>query len=183
MKDNKLEKATLGGGCFWCTEAVFQEINGVISVVSGYTGGNAPGKPTYREVCSGLTGHAEVVQLTFDPNIISYEDILIIFMTSHDPTTLNRQGADVGTQYRSVIYYHTDAQKEMAHSVLNKMAPYYEQPIVTEISPIATFYEAEEMHQDYYRNNKNQGYCSVVIAPKLAKLRKHHADKLKRALI
>lgn len=182
MKDNKLEKATLGGGCFWCTEAVFQEINGVISVVSGYTGGTAPGKPTYREVCSGLTGHAEVVQLTFDPDLISYGDILTIFMTTHDPTTLNRQGADVGTQYRSVIYYHNEAQKEMARSVLNKMAPYYEQPIVTEISPIAIFYEAEEMHRDYYRNNKTQGYCSVVIAPKLAKLRKLHADKLKEII-
>ena len=178
-----LEKATLGGGCFWCTEAVFQEVNGVKSVTSGYTGGNAPGRPTYREVCSGLTGHAEVVQLTFDPDIISYEDILTIFMTSHDPTTLNRQGADVGTQYRSVIYYHDDAQKEMAHSVLNKMAPYYDSPIVTEVSPISTFYEAEEMHQDYYRNNKTQGYCRVVIAPKLAKLRKQHADKLKNKLV
>lgn len=182
MNNNNLEKATLGGGCFWCTEAVFQEINGVLSVVSGYTGGDVPGRPTYREVCSGLTGHAEVVQLNFDPTVISYEDILIIFMTSHDPTTLNRQGADVGTQYRSVIYYHNDSQKEAAHSILKKMAPYYERPIVTEISRAPTFYEAEEMHQDYYRNNKTQGYCSVVIAPKLAKLREHHADKLKRAL-
>ncbi|HLT50359.1 MAG TPA: peptide-methionine (S)-S-oxide reductase MsrA [Arenibacter sp.] len=180
MKNNKkIEMATLGGGCFWCTEAVFQEINGVVSVISGYTGGNAPGKPTYREVCSGLTGHAEVVQVTFDPDIISYGDILTIFMTTHDPTTLNRQGADVGTQYRSVIYYHNDNQKEMALAVLNKMASYYEQPIVTEISPIATFYEAEEMHRDYYRNNMTQGYCSAVIAPKLAKLRKQYADKLK----
>lgn len=179
MKNNNLQKATLGGGCFWCTEAVFQEVNGIVTVVSGYTGGNAPGKPTYREVCSSLTGHAEVVQLLFDPQIISYEDILTIFMSSHDPTTLNRQGADIGTQYRSVIYYHNDAQKEIAHSVLHKMAPYYDQPIVTEISPIPIFYEAEEMHQDYYRNNKTQGYCSVVIAPKLAKLRKHYANKLK----
>ena len=180
MKNNKkIETATLGGGCFWCTEAVFLEINGVISVISGYTGGNAPGKPTYREVCSGLTGHAEVVQVTFDPDIIAYGDILTIFMTTHDPTTLNRQGADVGTQYRSVIYYHNDAQEEMALSVVKKMASYYEQPIVTEISPIAIFHEAEEMHRDYYRNNKTQGYCSAVIAPKLAKLRKQYADKLK----
>lgn len=177
-----MEKATLGGGCFWCTEAVFQEVNGVLSVVSGYTGGNAPGKPTYREVCSGLTGHAEVVQLTFDPDQISYADILTIFMTTHDPTTLNRQGADIGTQYRSVIYYHNEAQKETAESVLNKMASYYEQPIVTEISPIATFYEAEEMHRDYYRNNSAQGYCRAVIAPKLAKLRQQYADRLKPAI-
>ena len=175
--------AIFGGGCFWCTEAVFQEINGVISAISGYTGGHAPGKPTYREVCSGLTGHAEVVQLTFDPDIIAYGDILTIFMTPHDPTTLNRQGADIGTQYRSVIYYHNDAQKETAHSVLDKMASYYEQPIVTEISPFAIFYEAEEMHRDYYRNNKTQGYCSTVIAPKLAKLRKQYADKLKSTII
>lgn len=182
MKNNNWEKATLGGGCFWCTEAVFQEVNGVISVISGYTGGNAPGRPTYREVCSGLTGHAEVIQLTYDASIISYEDILTIFMTTHDPTSLNRQGADLGTQYRSVIYYHDDAQKEIAHSVLNKMAAYYERPIVTEISPIAIFYEAEDMHQNYYRNNSTQGYCSAVIAPKLAKLRSRYADKLKNNL-
>lgn len=174
-----MEKATLGGGCFWCTEAVFQEIKGVVSVVSGYTGGNAPGKPTYREVCSGLTGHAEVVQITFDSDLISYADILTIFMTTHDPTTINRQGADVGTQYRSVIYYHDETQKETVNLILNKMAPYYEQPIVTEVSPIAIFHESEEMHRNYYRNNETQGYCRVVIAPKLAKLRKLHTDKLK----
>ncbi len=179
MKSNSEEMATLGGGCFWCVEAVFLEIKGVKKVISGYTGGQAPGKPTYREVCSGLTGHAEVIQIFFDPEEVAYEDLLVIFMTSHDPTTLNRQGADSGTQYRSVIYYHTDRQKEIAQSVVNKMAQYYEQPIVTEISPIGQFYEAEAYHQDYYNNNKSQGYCSAVITPKLAKLRKMHADKLK----
>ncbi|WP_373296590.1 peptide-methionine (S)-S-oxide reductase MsrA [Arenibacter certesii] len=175
-----MELATFGGGCFWCVEAVFQEVEGVDKVISGYTGGNAPGKPTYREVCSGLTGHAEVVQVTFDPEIISYEDILTIFMTTHDPTTLNRQGADVGTQYRSAIYYHNDKQKEIAKAVKQKISAYYPQPIVTETSPLSIFYEAEEDHQDYYRNNKAQGYCRAVISPKLAKLRQLHANKLKK---
>ncbi len=178
MADSKYEVATVGGGCFWCTEAVFQEVKGISKVVSGYTGGNAPGRPTYREICSGLTGHAEVVQVTFDPTIISYEDILIIFMTTHDPTTLNRQGADRGTQYRSVIYFHDENQKERAKSVLNQMASVYENPIVTELSPLGLFYEAEDYHQDYYKNNADQGYCQVVINPKLSKLRKLHADKL-----
>lgn len=179
MNSNKLELATLGGGCFWCIEAVLQQINGVEKIVSGYTGGTAPGKPTYREVCSGLTGHAEVVQVTFDPETITYEDLLVIFMTSHDPTTLNRQGGDAGTQYRSVIYYHNEAQKEIADVVAKEMAKYYENPIVTEISAAETFHEAEDNHQDYYNNNTSQGYCSAVITPKLAKLRKMHADKLK----
>ena len=179
MNNKNIQVATVGGGCFWCTEAVFQEVKGVEKVVSGYTGGNAPGKPTYREVCSGLTGHAEVVQITFDANVISYDDILVIFMTTHDPTTLNRQGADKGTQYRSVIYFHNDKQKEIAEIVAREVAPYYENPIVTEISPLGIFYEAEDYHQDYYRNNQEQGYCSFVITPKLAKLRKIHADKLK----
>ncbi len=180
MKANtKLETATVGGGCFWCTEAIFQEIKGVTKIVSGYTGGKAPGKPTYREVCSGLTGHAEVVQITFDPEIISYSDLLIIFMTTHDPTTLNRQGADVGTQYRSVIYFENESQENEAREVLSEVAPYFENPIVTEVSRLATFYEAEDYHQDYYRNNKKQGYCSFVISPKLSKLRKLHADKLR----
>lgn len=179
MNNKKKEIATLGGGCFWCMEAVFQEIKGVEKIISGYTGGSAPGKPTYREVCSGLTGHAEVVQLTFDPEVISYQDILLIFMTSHDPTTLNRQGADAGTQYRSVIYYHDERQKEISVAVAKEVAPYYENPVVTEISPLETFYQAEDYHQDYYRNNTTQGYCSAVITPKLTKLRKMHADKLK----
>lgn len=179
MTTKKIEVATFGGGCFWCTEAVFQEVKGVEKVVSGYSGGNAPGKPTYREVCSGLTGHAEVIQVTFDASVISYEDILVIFMTTHDPTTLNKQGADRGTQYRSVIYYHNDVQKEIAEVVSKEITHYYENPIVTEISPLDVFYEAEDYHQNYYRSNQEQGYCSFVITPKLAKLRKLHADKLK----
>lgn len=179
MSNKNLQLATVGGGCFWCTEAVFQEINGVEKVVSGYSGGNVPGHPTYREICSGLTGHAEVVQITFDANVISYNDILIIFMTTHDPTTLNRQGADRGTQYRSVIYYHDDTQKEIAEVVVKEVSRYYDDPIVTEIAALDVFYEAEKEHQDYYRNNQSQGYCSFVITPKLAKLRKLHADKLK----
>jgi peptide-methionine (S)-S-oxide reductase len=179
MTTKNLQLATFGGGCFWCTEAVFQEVKGVEKVVSGYSGGNVPGHPTYREICSGLTGHAEVVQVTFDANKISYEDILVIFMTTHDPTTLNRQGADRGTQYRSVIYYHNEKQKEIAEAVVKGVATYYENPIVTEISALPVFYEAEDDHQDYYRNNQSQGYCSFVITPKLAKLRKLHSDKLK----
>jgi peptide-methionine (S)-S-oxide reductase len=174
-----LKLATFGGGCFWCTEAIFLEVNGIEKVVSGYSGGNAPGKPTYREVCSGLTGHAEVIQVTYDADVISYEDILVIFMTTHDPTQLNRQGADVGTQYRSVIYYHDDVQKQIAEVVVQQLAAYFDDPIVTEISPLDIFYDAEDYHQDYYRNNTEQGYCSFVIAPKIMKLRKLHADKLK----
>lgn len=179
MNTKNLQIATVGGGCFWCTEAVFQELRGVKKVVSGYSGGNVPGKPTYREICSGLTGHAEVIQITFDDTIISYKDILIIFMTTHNPTTLNRQGADVGTQYRSVIFYHNEIQKEIAEVVVKEMASYYDNPIVTEISEQTIFYEADKEHQDYYKNNQGQGYCSFVIDPKLAKLRKLHSDKLK----
>lgn len=178
MNNKNLETIVVGGGCFWCTEAVFQEIKGVESVISGYTGGNAPGKPTYREICSGLTGHAEVVQVTFNTSVITLYDILQIFMATHDPTTLNRQGADVGTQYRSVIYYENDAQKKTAENILNDMASSYDNPIVTEISPLGTFYEAEDYHQDYYKNNSSQGYCQVVINPKLTKLRKLYASKL-----
>lgn len=176
---NNLQQMTVGGGCFWCTEAVFQQVKGVEKVVSGYTGGTAPGKPTYREICSGLTGHAEVVQVTFDASVISYEELLVIFMTTHDPTTLNKQGADVGTQYRSVIYYHNDIQNEIALAVVKQISPYYDKPIVTEISPLEIFYEAEQEHQDYYNQNQEQGYCNYVITPKLAKLRKLHSDKLK----
>jgi len=179
MTNKNLQIATLGGGCFWCTEAVFQEVKGVEKVVSGYSGGNVPGHPTYREICSGLTGHAEVIQITFDADVISYEDILVIFMTTHDPTTLNQQGADRGTQYRSVIYYHDNLQKEIAEVVSKEITPYYENPVVTEISPLDVFFEAEKEHQDYYRNNQEQGYCSFVISPKLTKLRKLHSDKLK----
>lgn len=179
MNKQNLQLATLGGGCFWCIEAILKELKGVEKMVSGYTGGTVPGKPTYKEVCSGLTGHAEVVQVTFDANIISYQDLLVVFMTSHDPTTLNRQGADTGTQYRSVIYYHNDTQKEIAEVVAKEMAQYYEDPIVTEISKMGVFHSAEAYHQDYYANNPTQGFCSAVITPKLAKLRKMHADKLK----
>jgi peptide-methionine (S)-S-oxide reductase len=177
----KLQSIVLGGGCFWCTEAVFQEVKGVVSVVSGYSGGSVPGHPTYREVCSGLTGHAEVVQLSFDPDIISLEDILIIFMTTHDPTTLNRQGADVGTMYRSVIFYHNEEQRKVAEKVIEAMEPYFDQNIVTELTALKAFYKAEEEHQNYYRQHSQQGYCSYVINPKLQKLRKLHADKLKKA--
>jgi peptide-methionine (S)-S-oxide reductase len=179
MKDTKFDLATFGGGCFWCTEAVFKEVNGVENIVSGYTGGTVPGKPTYKEVCSGLTGHAEVIQIIFDPTVISYENLVIIFMTTHDPTTLNRQGGDVGTQYRSVIFYHNEAQKTIAEKVIKVLSAIYDEPIVTEISPIGRFHEAEEYHQNYYANNQTQGYCSFVITPKLSKLRKLHAEKLK----
>ena len=179
MTTKKLEVATVGGGCFWCTEAVFNHVKGVEEVISGYTGGNAPGKPTYREICSGLTGHAEVVKITFDANIISYKEILEIFMTTHDPTTLNRQGADVGTQYRSVIYYYNDTQKEIANRVLEELNPLYSNQIVTEVSPVGIFYEAEKEHQEFYQNNPDYGYCTYVIDPKLNKLRQLHTDKLR----
>ena len=175
---SNIQLATIGGGCFWCTEAVFQKVKGIQTVISGYSGGNVPGKPTYREITSGLTGHAEVIQITFNADIISYEDILIIFMTTHNPTTLNRQGADRGTQYRSVIFYHNDNQHKIAKEVLNQLQPYFDDKIVTEISPLKVFYEAEKEHQDFYKNNKEFGYCTFVIEPKLAQLRKLHADKL-----
>ena len=178
MTTKNLQLATIGGGCFWCTEAVFQEVRGVEKVVSGYSGGQAPGHPTYREICSGRTGHAEVVQVTFDANVISYEDILVIFMTTHDPTTLNRQGEDRRTQYRSANYYHSEVQKYIAEVVIKEVAAYYENFIVTEISPLDVFYEATKEHQDYFKNNQSNGYCSFVITPKLAKLRKLHSDKL-----
>ena len=181
MENRQLETATLGGGCFWCTEAIMVELDGVEQVTSGYTGGHTEGKPTYREICTGTTGHAEVVQVRFDPEVISYRDLLKIFMTTHDPTTLNRQGADKGTQYRSVIYYHDEEQREAAEDIVREVGPYYEDPIVTEIAPLGTFYEAEDYHHDYYRNNPSQGYCRIVISPKVAKLRKLYADKLKSA--
>lgn len=178
MKDN-LQTAVVGGGCFWCTEAVFQEVKGVEKVVSGYSGGTVPGKPTYREISSGLTGHAEVVEITFDTRIISFEDIIVIFMTTHDPTTLNQQGADRGTEYRSVIFYQDEHQKEISEKIVKQLSKIYDDQIVTEISPLAIFYEAETEHQNYYRENTEQGYCSYVITPKLNTLRKLHADKLK----
>lgn len=174
-----LQIATVGGGCFWCTEAVFQEVKGVEKVVSGYAGGKVPGRPTYREICSGLTGAAEVVQITFDATRLSYEALLVIFMTTHDPTTLNRQGADCGTQYRSVIFHHDAVQQKIAKQVVTQLQAYYENPIVTEISEAPVFYDAEKEHQNFYKNNNGQGYCTYVIEPKLAKLRKLHADLLK----
>lgn len=174
----KQEIATVGGGCFWCIEAILQRLKGVEKIQSGYAGGTVPGKPTYREVCSGRTGHAEVVQVTFDSEILSYHDLITIFMTSHDPTQLNRQGADRGTQYRSVIYYHSELQKEIAELVFEELNSYYSDPIVTELSEAPEFFEAEGYHQDYYNNNGEAGYCRVVIDPKIAKLRAMYADKL-----
>ena len=175
----KQELATLGGGCFWCTEAIFKELKGVHSVVPGYTGGNAPGKPTYREVCSGRTGHAEVIRIEFDPAQISYATLLKIFLTTHDPTTLNRQGGDVGTQYRSAVFYHSEAQKNIAEETIKELAPYFDQPIVTEVTEAPIFYEAEAYHHDYYSQNTEQGYCSAVISPKLKKFRSLYAEYLK----
>ncbi len=172
--------ATLGGGCFWCLEAVYEPLRGVEKVESGYAGGQAP-NPTYRQVCSGTTGHAEVVQVTFDPSIISYREILEVFFALHDPTTLNRQGADVGTQYRSVIFHHSPEQKQTAEALIDELNArgVWDSPIVTEVVPFAGFYKAEDYHQGYFRNNPDQGYCQVVVAPKVAKLRKQFADRIK----
>ena len=175
---NQTEIATVGGGCFWCIEAVYQRIDGILSVTPGYAGGESK-TTTYKEVCTGKTGHAEVAKIEFDTDIISYEQILNIFWQAHDPTTLNRQGADVGTQYRSVIYFHNESQETIAREVIVELRDYFENPIVTEISKAEIFYEAEEVHQNYYRENTAQGYCSFVIKPKLAKLRKLHLSKLK----
>jgi peptide-methionine (S)-S-oxide reductase len=174
------EVATLGGGCFWCLEAVYQELRGVEKVESGYSGGEVP-NPTYRQVCSETTGHAEVVQVTFDPDEVSYKDILEVYFTIHDPTTLNRQGADVGTQYRSVIFYHDEEQKRTAEEVISDLEKerIWNSPIVTEVAPFDEFYVAEDYHQDYFRNNVFQPYCQVIIAPKVAKFRKQHLERLK----
>lgn len=179
MADNKVEVATLGGGCFWCIEAVFKPLRGIKSLVSGYAGGKNP-NPTYREVCSGLTGHAEVVQIAFDPEEISFKDILDIFLVMHDPTTLNRQGGDVGTQYRSTIMYHDEAQQEIAKEAIARFTAekVYDDPIVTEVVPLPEFYPAEDYHQDYFANNSMQPYCAAVIAPKVSKLRKKFAERL-----
>jgi len=178
---SRCEIATLGGGCFWCTEAVFQEVEGVEYVESGYTGGHTP-DPTYQAVCGGGTGHAEVVQVHFDPSVISYREILEIFFLTHDPTTLNQQGADVGTQYRSAIFWASPEQRETAEQLIAELEAngVFDSPIVTEVTELETFYPAEGYHQDYYRENPYQGYCTVVINPKLAKFRKAFADKLKR---
>lgn len=177
--NKNIETAIVGAGCFWCTEAVFQEIKGVEKVISGYSGGTVPGEPTYKEICSGLTGHAEVIEITFDASSISFEEIILIFMTTHDPTTLNKQGADRGTQYRSVIFYQNATQKEISKKVLKQLSEIYEDKIVTEISPMTTFYKAGIEHQNFYKENSELGYCSYVITPKLHKLRQLHADKLK----
>lgn len=172
------EIATLGGGCFWCLEAVYQELKGVVHVESGYAGGHVP-QPTYEQVCDGTTGHAEVVRVEFDPAVISYREILEIFFTIHDPTTLNRQGNDVGTQYRSVIFYHTPEQQETARQVIACMASVWDAPIVTELSPVPAYNKAEDYHQNYFREHPLQGYCAFVVAPKVAKFRKVFADKAK----
>lgn len=172
------EIAILGGGCFWCVEAVMQRLKGVNHVEPGYTGGQVI-NPSYNEVCAGTTGHAEVVRVYFDTDSISFQEILEVFMTTHDPTTLNRQGADMGTQYRSAIFYTNTGQKEIASSVLLNLAPLFESPIVTKLEPLETFYVAEAYHHNYYNNNPTQGYCNAVINPKLIKLRNKHSDKLK----
>ena len=173
------EVATLGAGCFWCVEAVFQELKGVSSVVSGYMGGEIK-NPTYKDICTGKTGHAEVAQVTFDPTVITFEEVLEVFWSTHDPTTLNRQGADRGTQYRSAIFYHSDTQKQAAEKSKTEVAPeLWDDPIVTEITEASVFYEAEDYHQNYYNENQNYGYCVAVINPKMEKFRKRFADKLK----
>ncbi len=179
-QSGNLEKATFGTGCFWCTEALYESLDGVFDAVSGYEGGQKP-NPTYNEVCSGTTGHAECVEVTYDPQKITYQELLEAFFRSHDPTTLNRQGADVGTQYRSVIYYHNDEQKRLAETAKTELdkAGAYNSPIVTEISAAETFYPAEAYHQSYFANNPNQGYCAFVIAPKLDKFKKVFGEKLK----
>lgn len=178
--DEHLEKATFGSGCFWCTEAVFQQLKGVKSCVSGYSGGKTE-NPTYQEVCTGTTGHAEVIQVTYDPKVVSYVDLLEVFWKTHDPTTLNRQGADHGTQYRSVIFYHNESQQKLANEYLKKLddSGAFDKPIVTEIAPIKEFYAAEDYHQNYYRNNPENSYCSAVIKKKVAKFKSVFKDKLK----
>jgi peptide-methionine (S)-S-oxide reductase len=173
--------ATLAGGCFWCLEAVYEQLKGVEKVESGYAGGTVA-DPTYKQVTTGRTGHAEVVQITYDPEVVTFRDLLGVFFTVHDPTTLNRQGADVGTQYRSVIFYHDEAQRRVAGQVIQEIteAGIWNKPIVTEVTPLDKFYRAEDYHQEYYRNNTYQPYCQVVIAPKVAKFRQKYLDRLKR---
>jgi len=175
------EVATLAGGCFWCLEAVFDQLEGVEDVVSGYAGGHVP-NPSYKHVCTGETGHAEVIQITFDPQIVSYRDLLRVFFTIHDPTTLNRQGGDVGTQYRSAIFTHSDEQEQAAEDVIGELneAGIWDEPIVTEVSPFEAFYPAEEYHQEYFARNPYQPYCQIVIAPKVAKFRKQYLERLKK---
>jgi peptide-methionine (S)-S-oxide reductase len=180
MDNHSTETATLGGGCFWCLEAVFEQVEGVETVRSGYSGGARP-NPSYEQVCSGATGHAEVVQIQFDPSKTSYREVLQIFFSIHNPTTLNRQGNDVGTQYRSVIFYHSDQQRDSAQKVIEELeqSKVFSDPIVTELAPLDTFYPAESYHQEYYRQNPGQPYCQFVINPKVAKFRTQYFDKLK----
>ena len=173
-----MEKATLAGGCFWCTEAIFQRLKGVESAVPGYSGGHKE-NPTYEEVCSGNTGHAETIQIAFDPKIIPYEKLLEIFFALHDPTTLNKQGADIGTQYRSAIFYHSLEQKNTAEKIRAQIAPNYENPIVTEIVPFKNFYKAENYHENYFDSNRMQPYCQLVIDPKIKKLLEHYKEDVK----
>jgi peptide-methionine (S)-S-oxide reductase len=176
-----METATLAAGCFWCVEAVFDDLKGVEDVVSGYSGGHTE-NPTYREVCSETTGHAEVIQINFDPEQISYADILRVFFAVHDPTTLNRQGNDIGTSYRSAIFYHSPEQKQTAEEIIKEVteAEIYDNPIVTEVAPFDKFYPAEDYHQEYFANNPNQPYCAAVVAPKVAKFRKQFVSRLKK---
>ena len=176
--DNNIQIATFGGGCFWCIDAAFRRVKGVRNVSSGYAGGEIE-NPSYQQICTGLTGHAEVVQLDFDSSIVSYNTLLEMFFTLHDATQLNRQGNDVGTQYRSVIYYHDEKQKAESQAMIDALQKQIREPIVTELSPLTNFYPAEQYHQDYYNENPNQGYCSILIAPKLAKFEQYYADKLK----
>jgi len=183
MAGERMEVATLGGGCFWCTEAIFSEVKGVEKVEPGYAGGTVE-NPTYEQVCTGTTGHAEVVQITFDPQVISYRQLLTIFFTIHDPTTPNRQGEDVGSQYRSIILYHSEEQRRVAEEVMEEVRRakiWGDRPIVTELVPFKAFYRAEEYHHNYYRRNPEKPYCRLVIAPKLAKFRQHYLDMLKGA--
>lgn len=179
MDKTNLERAVFGGGCFWCTEAIFQSLKGVKAVISGYTGGNMP-DPTYDKVSSGDTGHAESIKIDFDPSIISYGDLLTVFFNTHDPTTVNKQGADVGTQYRSVIFYVNETQKQIAQSLIVELndKKAYDNPVVTEVKPLDKFYEAEEYHRDYYKNNSSASYCQLVIAPKLEKMQKRFKELL-----
>jgi peptide-methionine (S)-S-oxide reductase len=176
----EVESATLGGGCFWCLEAVYEQIQGVVHVVSGYAGGDVP-NPSYKLVCTGTTGHAEVVQITYEPEVISFRDILEVFFSIHNPTTLNRQGADVGPQYRSIILYHDKSQKNTAEQVIDELERknVWGDPIVTELIPLEEFYAAEDYHQEYFRKNPNQAYCQVVISPKVSKFRKRFSERLK----
>lgn len=175
------EKATLGSGCFWCSEAVFSQLEGVSAVVPGYSGGSVP-NPTYEQVCTDRTGHAEAAQLTFDPDVISFREVLEAFFSTHDPTTLNRQGGDVGTQYRSVVFYHDEAQRRAAETIVKELTEghVFKNPIVTQVVPLKAFYPAEDYHRDYFRRNPGQPYCQAVIAPKLSKFRAHFQSKLKK---